>query len=228
MLTLGKGKLADHAAVTNPSLGCHIFYPLCWTKVINFSHSSLRNPFNYRFWLEFLINMEVKLAFFKNIWRWFSFSNFLHDSWFQVPQVESDGGKQTSSFVQEFTLRWEPHDARVSESMLKFWERRLFLDVSLMASNSKTIQAHRLVLCACSPLFEALLAGDEMSKHSHPMLCFNQIDYEHLYSLVEFMYRGTMTVTQETLPLIMKSAKILRIHGLTLGKYVISFYLLCI
>lgn len=116
----------------------------------------------------------------------------------------------------EFTLRWHHHDAKLADTMTRAWEKKLFLDVTL-ASGHRTLGAHRLVLCACSALLENLLtspAHSPVQSHTNPMLYFNDIDFEDLEVLVEFMYRGSMTVTYQTLPGIINAARILQIRGL--------------
>ncbi|XP_057372179.2 protein bric-a-brac 1-like [Daphnia carinata] len=116
----------------------------------------------------------------------------------------------------EFTLRWHHHDVKLADTMTRAWEKKLFLDVTL-ASGHRTIGAHRLVLCACSALLENLLtspAHSPVQSHTNPMLYFNDIDFEDLEVLVEFMYRGSMTVTYQTLPGIINAARILQIRGL--------------
>lgn len=116
----------------------------------------------------------------------------------------------------EFTLRWHHHDSKLSETMLRAWESKLFLDVTL-ASGQKTIGCHKLVLCACSSLLETLLTSPSswQTHHPHPMIYFNDIDPDDLVALVEFMYRGSLTVTHRTLPGIINAAQILKIRGLT-------------
>lgn len=118
----------------------------------------------------------------------------------------------------EFTLRWHHHDVKLADTMTRAWEKKLFLDVTL-ASGHRTIGAHRLVLCACSALLETLLTSPAHPAHSHPnpMLYFNDIDFDDLLALVEFMYRGSMTVTHHTLPGIINAAQILKIRGLSRG-----------
>ena len=118
----------------------------------------------------------------------------------------------------EFTLRWHHHDSKLSETMLRAWESKLFLDVTL-ASGQKTIGCHKLVLCACSSLLETLLTSPSswQTHHPHPMIYFNDIDPDDLVALVEFMYRGSLTVTHRTLPGIINAAQILKIRGLTRG-----------
>ena len=109
----------------------------------------------------------------------------------------------------------------------KAWEEKLFFDVTLACGN-RTIGAHKLVLCACSPFFESVLLNQPhgtqqpapTSMHPHPMLFFNEIHYDELYALVEFMYRGFLTVTHHNIPAIIRAAHILQIRGLSRGFYI--------
>jgi hypothetical protein len=128
----------------------------------------------------------------------------------------------------EFTLRWHHHDVKLADTMTRAWEKKLFLDVTL-ASGHRTLGAHRLVLCACSALLENLLtspAHSPVQSHTNPMLYFNDIDFEDLEVLVDFMYRGSMTVTYQTLPGIINAARILQIRGLNPGKIVFNYLVL--
>lgn len=119
----------------------------------------------------------------------------------------------------EFTLRWHHHDGKLAETMTRAWEKKLFLDVTL-ASGYRSVSAHRLVLCAGSALLESLLTSPDHPSFSHanPMLYFNDIEFDDLVALVEFMYRGSMTVTHQSLPSIIHAAQILKIRGLSRGK----------
>ena len=119
-----------------------------------------------------------------------------------------------------FTLRWDHHDAKLSETFCKAWQEKLFLDVTL-ACGDRTIGAHKLILAACSPLLESLLFNQSttttLHQHQHPLLFFNDIHYDEMLALVEFMYRGYLTVTQQTFPRIFRAAHILQIRGLSRG-----------
>lgn len=129
------------------------------------------------------------------------------------PPGENGGGGT------EFTLRWHHHDGKLADTMTRAWEKKLFLDVTL-ASGHRTIGAHKLVLCACSALLENLLTSSSHPAYSHPnpMLYFNDIEFDDLLALVEFMYRGSMTVTHQSLPGIINAAQVLKIRGLSRGK----------
>lgn len=119
----------------------------------------------------------------------------------------------------EFTLRWHHHDSKLADTMIRAWEKKQFIDVTL-ASGHRTIGAHKLVLCACSSLLESMILASQSTQlfsGTHPILYFHDIDFDDLAALVDFMYRGHITVTHHTLPGIIHAAQILKIRGLSRG-----------
>jgi len=72
--------------------------------------------------------------------------------------------------VQGYCLRWNNHHEQLLTVLESLYQEGSFVDVTL-ASEGKSIQAHRLVLCACSPYFQVtqqpvllhLLAGTSMA-----------------------------------------------------------------
>lgn len=129
---------------------------------------------------------------------------------------------------RHFTLRWNDHDHQLNQTIIRAWEKKLFLDVTL-SSEHGSIGAHRVVLCACSNLLECMLISAESTSpvyqqepHNlqpkelppNSVLYFSEIAFDDLKILVEFMYRGIMTVTYENLPSIMRAAQILKLKGI--------------
>ena len=54
----------------------------------------------------------------------------------------------TANDGTEYTLRWRDHDSKLSETFIRAWEEKLFLDVTLACGN-QTIAAHKLVKKKC-------------------------------------------------------------------------------
>lgn len=70
-------------------------------------------------------------------------------------------------------------------------DRGCFCDVTL-ACEEKTIQAHRVVLCACSVYFDSIL-----TKHAHeknPIIIMKDARFNDIKCLVDFMYKGEINV----------------------------------
>lgn len=85
------------------------------------------------------------------------------------------------------------------------------MDVTL-AVDGKYLKAHKMVLSACSPYFQALFVGHP---DKHPIVILKDIPYTDMRSLLDFMYRGEVSVDQDRLTMFLKVAESLRIKGLT-------------
>ncbi|CAB3387744.1 Hypothetical predicted protein [Cloeon dipterum] len=88
-------------------------------------------------------------------------------------------------------------------------------DVTL-AADGQQIEAHKLVLSACSTYFQALFTS--YSGHQHPIVILKDVTFRDLRTMVDFMYSGEVHVTQEQLPSIIKTAEMLKVKGLAEGQ----------
>lgn len=69
-----------------------------------------------------------------------------------------------------------------------------------------------MVLSACSPYFNALFVNHP---EKHPIVILKDVPYADMKSLLDFMYRGEVSVDQERLTAFLRVAETLRIKGLT-------------
>lgn len=69
-----------------------------------------------------------------------------------------------------------------------------------------------MVLSACSPYFQALFINHP---EKHPIVILKDITYADMKSLLDFMYRGEVSVDQDRLTAFLRVAESLRIKGLT-------------
>lgn len=70
----------------------------------------------------------------------------------------------------------------------------------------------QMVLSACSPYFNALFVNHP---EKHPIVILKDVPYADMKSLLDFMYRGEVSVDQERLTAFLRVAETLRIKGLT-------------
>lgn len=106
--------------------------------------------------------------------------------------------------------RPEPGLSAIFEDM--YMNERL-VDVTLSCCDGQ-IQAHKLVLAACSPYFSGLF--DKLANPFHyPVIVIKDLQLADLRLIVDFMYRGQLTVSQEKLMSLIKSAEGLQINGLS-------------
>lgn len=70
----------------------------------------------------------------------------------------------------------------------------------------------QMVLSACSPYFQQLFINHP---EKHPIVILRDIPYADMKALLDFMYRGEVSVDQERLSAFLRVAESLRIKGLT-------------
>ncbi|XP_063224372.1 protein tramtrack, alpha isoform-like isoform X2 [Bacillus rossius redtenbacheri] len=112
---------------------------------------------------------------------------------------------------QRFCLRWNNHQSNLLTVFDQLLHDESFVDVTL-AVEGRLLKAHKMVLSACSPYFQALFVGHP---DKHPIVILKDVPYCDMKSLLDFMYRGEVSVDQERLTAFLKVAESLRIKGLT-------------
>ena len=76
----------------------------------------------------------------------------------------------------------------------------------------KTIQAHKIILSACSDVFKGIFQKQSnLSKQYFPYIYMRGITYENLTSIVDFIYNGEVNVAQEDLNSFLTIAEELKI-----------------
>jgi len=118
-----------------------------------------------------------------------------------------------NSGVQEYCLRWNNHHSTLVSVMDALLQKGTLVDVTL-AAEGKSIQVHRLVLCACSNYFQELLS---LHWDKQAVVILKDVKFEHLQALVDYMYRGEVNVSQDQLAAFLATAEALLIKGLADG-----------
>lgn len=86
------------------------------------------------------------------------------------------------------------------------------VDVTLSCSDGQ-LQAHKLVLAASSPYFSGLF--EKLANPFHyPVIIIKDMRIADLRMIIDFIYRGQITTTQDRLLTLIKSAESLQINGL--------------
>nr|XP_036671784.1 longitudinals lacking protein, isoforms J/P/Q/S/Z isoform X3 [Drosophila suzukii] len=112
--------------------------------------------------------------------------------------------------VQQFCLRWNNHQPNFISVCSSLLHNGTLVDVTL-AAEGRQLQAHKIVLSACSSYFQALFTTNPCQ---HPIVILKDVQYDDLKTMVDFMYYGEVNVSQEQLPHILKTAEMLKIKGL--------------
>ena len=86
-------------------------------------------------------------------------------------------------------------------------------DVTLLTKDDKEFKAHRNVLTAASPFFSKLLQSD-MKENREGIVRFEEISGAVMEDVLEFIYTGSVEVTQENSEELIRAANYLLIPGL--------------
>jgi len=118
----------------------------------------------------------------------------------------------------QYCLKWNNYQTSLSSSFKDLLNNESFVDCTLTCGQpgGQTINAHRVVLSACSPYFRQVLGN--LSTWQHPVIILKDIKYTELSGIVEFIYHGEVSIDQDCLPGFLHAAESLRIKGLTQDK----------
>ena len=111
---------------------------------------------------------------------------------------------------QQYCLRWNNHQHNLLSVFEDLLHHEAFVDVTL-ACDGLQLKAHKMVLSACSPYFQSMLYG---TPDRHPIVFLRDVRYHEMKALLEFMYRGEVSVDQDNLTSLLKVAEGLKIKGL--------------
>nr|XP_022918169.1 protein tramtrack, alpha isoform-like isoform X2 [Onthophagus taurus] len=112
--------------------------------------------------------------------------------------------------MQQYCLKWNNHQPNFISVFSSLLNSESLVDVTLSAEG-RHVQAHKLVLSACSSYFQSLFT---MNPCQHPIVILKDVKFTDLKVMVDFMYYGEVNVSQEQLPHILKTAEMLKIKGL--------------
>ncbi|XP_063696274.1 protein tramtrack, beta isoform-like isoform X1 [Culicoides brevitarsis] len=112
---------------------------------------------------------------------------------------------------QRFCLRWNNHQTNLLSVFDQLLHAETFTDVTL-AVEGQYLKAHKMVLSACSPYFQQIFTNHP---EKHPIVILKDVPFADMKCLLDFMYRGEVSVDQERLTAFLRVAESLRIKGLT-------------
>ncbi|KAF7988084.1 hypothetical protein HCN44_007578 [Aphidius gifuensis] len=112
--------------------------------------------------------------------------------------------------MQQYCLRWNNHQPNFISVFSSLLSNETLVDVTL-AAEGRHLQAHKVVLSACSTYFQSLFT---VNPCQHPIVILKDVKYTDLKIMVDFMYYGEVNVSQDQLPSIIKTAESLKIKGL--------------
>jgi len=112
----------------------------------------------------------------------------------------------------KFCLRWNDFETNISSAFKELKNDQDFFDITLACAGEKQVQAHKVILSACSPFFKTIL---KKNPHQHPLVYLKGVQYEEVLSVINFMYHGEVNVAQESLASFLAVAEELQVKGLS-------------
>ncbi|KAL7305787.1 hypothetical protein TKK_0002036 [Trichogramma kaykai] len=118
---------------------------------------------------------------------------------------------------ENFQLKWHSYGAHLHSSVATLLHSESFADVLLATSCGRHVAAHRFVLAACSSYLSHIFQNCHFGANTNaPIIVVlpTEIGYRTLKILVQYMYSGETTVSNEQLESVLKAGDILRVRGL--------------
>lgn len=121
---------------------------------------------------------------------------------------------------REYCLRWNNHQPNMVSFLSTLLPKESFADVTLVSAEGSRIQAHRIILSACSPYFEVKFWEDvskefvwkwvkklikicdcvkmqgvfESNPCKHPVVILKDVQFVDLRAIVNFIYNGEVNI----------------------------------
>ncbi|CAH4007971.1 unnamed protein product [Pieris brassicae] len=116
-----------------------------------------------------------------------------------------------------YQLKWHSHSSHLNGSVASLLRSERFTDVVLCTMDGSQIPAHKFILSSCSVYFSSLFEGQRSVTRMGGILYVvlpSEISTKALKILVEYMYKGETTVSNEVLDIVLKAGEVLKIRGL--------------
>lgn len=113
---------------------------------------------------------------------------------------------------QQFSLKWHSHCQHLANSFNILRNEDEFLTDVTLCCEGKRLRAHKIILSVCSTYFRETFMENPCK---HPVVIFKNVKFDDLANIVEFMYRGEVSIGQETLSSFLHVAEMLQVRGLS-------------
>ena len=114
--------------------------------------------------------------------------------------------------MEKFNLKWNDFQVNVSKSFGLLRNEKYLQDIALVSEDLQVIQAHKLVLSACSEYFRNIL--QLTNSGSQTLLCLDGVNAEDMRNVLDYVYEGEVKIAQEDLDRFLNVAQKLKLEGL--------------
>lgn len=113
---------------------------------------------------------------------------------------------------QQFSLKWHSHSLHLANSFNVLRSEDEFLTDVTLCCDGKRLRAHKIILSVCSTYFRETFMENPCK---HPVVIFKNVKFEDLTNIVEFMYKGEVSISQDSLSSFLHVAEMLQVRGLS-------------
>merc|ERR1712098_727750 len=112
---------------------------------------------------------------------------------------------------EKYHLKWNDFHRNIGATFSNLQKEDDFCDVTLVGDDYVPISAHKVVLSSCSEYFKNIL---KLNKHSHPLLCLENVKSEELMNVLNYIYQGEIRISQEEINKFLLVATRFQLNGL--------------
>jgi uncharacterized protein YrzB (UPF0473 family) len=113
---------------------------------------------------------------------------------------------------QQFSLKWHSHCQHLANSFNVLRAEDEFLTDVTLCCEGKRLRAHKIILSVCSTYFRETFMENPCK---HPVVIFKNVKFDDLANIVEFMYKGEVSISQDSLSSFLHVAEMLQVRGLS-------------
>lgn len=123
----------------------------------------------------------------------------------------------SSPIQKPLRLRRVNHSDEIVSGFSKLFKNESMTDVTLICNGGQTIRAHRVILSFFSPYFKAIFESQPFTNNQcqYPVIVIKDLAYTELRTIIEFIYKGEVSVSRDKLSSVLQAAKALEVSGLS-------------
>ena len=116
---------------------------------------------------------------------------------------------------EKCNLNWKTYSDHLREMLHEMMKSNYLTDVTLVCDDKRQYKAHKVVLSACSSVFQSIIVGLPLN---NSVIYLRGIQHQEMESILEFMYLGEATFYEERTAEFLNVAKILEIKEISKKK----------
>ena len=113
---------------------------------------------------------------------------------------------------EKCNLNWKTYSDHLREMLHEMMKSNYLTDVTLVCDDKRQYKAHKVVLSACSSVFQSIIVGLPLN---NSVIYLRGIQHQEMESILEFMYLGEATFHEERTGEFLNVAKILEIKEIS-------------